>query len=301
MKADQAAALRLLRGRNGAKQRPSRIVGVGSGKGGVGKTNVALNLAIELAMRGRQTCIFDADFGTANVCILAGITPRYTVSHVLKRGMGISEVIVEGPAGLKIVPGSSGMPDLADLDDSRRRRLRNALSNATSPADYLVVDVGAGMSSRVLGFLENADIVLLVTTPEPTSVADAYALLKGLVARDFRSRIGLIVNRAESIQQARTTAERFRVSAMKYLEQPVEWSGFILEDAEVRKAVARRRPFACAARCSRAARSVAMIADRIEGASVPERAFDALECGWSFLRLFRSLLFTGPREEPALC
>lgn len=264
--ADQAATLRLLASRRdepSAHHRPERIVAIGSGKGGVGKSNVSLNLAIELSVRGNSVCLIDADLGMANIGILAGVSPRYTLTHHLERGVPVEEILVDGPGGVKILPGSHGSGRMADLTAEQRDRLGRSFSLLPRPFDFLVVDVGAGISQNVTGFMERADDAMIVVTPEPTSMADAYGLIKVLAGRSCRAALSLVVNRAASITQAKGTADRIRALSMEYLEQPVSWAGFLLEDKTVSAAVLSRRPFTVTSRHSHASRSVALIADRL--------------------------------------
>lgn len=264
---DQAASLRALAARRHLRadgHRPERIVAVGSGKGGVGKTTVALNLAIELAARGRSTYLIDADFGMANVNIMAGIMPRYNLSHLLERGKRLEEILVPGPCGVRLIPGSNGFAAVANLTAEQRRVLCENLACLGAPVDYLLIDVGAGIAENVLTFMEKADEAVVVVTPEPTSMADAYSLIKALVERADAPRIMLMVNRAASIKEAKATADKLISLSQRYLGLTPTWGGFLLEDATVQQAVRARRPFAAHARQSIAARSVALLADRVE-------------------------------------
>lgn len=285
---DQAAALRKRVSASGESgHHPERIIAVASGKGGVGKSNIALNLGIELSLRGRITYLLDADFGMGNANILAGITPRFTLSHLIQKGMSVEEVVTNGPGGLRIIPGVSGNARVANLSVEQRRLLCRGLAGLKERADYLVMDVGAGISQNVISFLEKADEAIVVVIPEPTSMADAYGLIKSLVERSFASPISIVVNRARSIGEAKMTADRMIALTMQYLEQPVRWGGFLLEDSAVGGAVLSRRPFSAFKRSSLAAKSVGLIADRIErrALEIEERDFK-IPASWGVRRWF---------------
>ncbi|MBL4889288.1 MAG: P-loop NTPase [Candidatus Lindowbacteria bacterium] len=287
---DQAEELRRLIPKQKADfggTRPERIIAIGSGKGGVGKSNIALNLGIELSMRGYSTYILDADFGLANVNILAGVTPKFTLSHLLQKGRSVEDLIIKGPGGLRIIPGASGNTRIANLNREERQILCRNLSDLKGHVDYLIMDVGAGISQNVISFLEKADEALVVVTPEPTSMADAYGLIKALSERSFGETISLVVNRAQNIKEAKMTADKMKYLAMQYLEQPVTWGGFLLEDSVIRRAVRQRKPFSAFNRPSIAARSVSLIADRIDNRPVIfETADIGATASWKMKRWF---------------
>ncbi len=273
---DQAAALRLVARPASAvaaaasagvlvqPARPERIIAVSSGKGGVGKSNIALNLALDLARRGRLTYLLDADLGMANAGILAGIQPRWHLGHLVSGERTLEEIIVRGPWDLGIIAGATGVSELANMTAEQRRILSRQMGAFGSRLDYLVVDTGAGISSNVVGFVQRADHALVVATPEPTSLADAYGMIKTLHERRYQGRVSVVVNRAQSIREARATGERLVELARRYLDQSVDWAGFLLEDPAVGRAVRKRAPFVAYDRTSSAARAIALLADRIE-------------------------------------
>jgi len=269
---DQAEVLRLKAERTRADEltcnRTHRsretIIAVGSGKGGVGKSNIALNLALELSWRGRSTCLIDADLGMSNSTILAGVTPRYTLGHLLRDGKRIEEIITQGPLNLGIIAGANGLKELANLSNEDRIRLSRAISGFAGKWDYCVIDSGAGISENVLTFMEKADQCLVVATPEPTSMADAFGLIKVLSERRCRARISVVVNRADSVKEARNVAERLSGLSIQFLNQTVDWAGFLFEDSAVQKSVVKRSPFSAFNRNSRAAQSISRIADCVE-------------------------------------
>lgn len=263
---DQAAGLRLIRGSESRARgtRPERIIAIGSGKGGVGKSNVAVNLAIELSRRGNSVCLFDADLGMANAHIIAGISPKHTLGHVMRGAKTIDEIIARGPEGIGLIAGSTGLFELTQLSAEQRRRLCGSLTTMKFEFDYLIIDSGAGISTNVLAFMESADQGIIIATPEPTSMADAYGMIKTLSQRGYEGRMSLIVNRAESIEEARKVSEKITSLSLQFLDQSVDSLGFILEDSTVSRAVRARSPFSVMNRSSMAARSISAIAQRID-------------------------------------
>jgi flagellar biosynthesis protein FlhG len=238
---DQAEQLR----RMVRQMRPhARVVAVTSGKGGTGKTNVAVNLAIVLArMHRRKVVLVDADLGLANVDLMLDLQPRWNLSHVLSGAKRVEETIVTGPEGIEIVPGASGIAQLADLDDHDRRLLLEQFGRLEQRADYCLIDTGAGVGETVISLAAAADDCLVVTTPEPPSIAYAYATIKLVCRRSERPRIHLLVNMAGSRQEARRVYERISAVAAKFVGVDVYDAGYIFCDGHVARAVRRRRPF----------------------------------------------------------
>jgi flagellar biosynthesis protein FlhG len=248
----------------------ARVIAVTSGKGGVGKSNIALNLAIELQRLGRMTVLLDADLGMANLHLLAGLSPCYGIADLL-RGRRIAEILLPGPEGVGILPGSGGVVALADSSAQDRRLILEALRGVEEKSDFLLVDTGAGMGAGVRDFLLAADETLFVLTPDITSLADAYGLLKTL-ARDekFRQRpIHAVVNMADSLRQAADTALRFSGCARQFLGLTVRNAGYVLRDSAVAAALVRRTPlcvFQPDARASRNLKNIAVAMAREEAA-----------------------------------
>jgi len=271
-RADQAAKLRLIAGKRSGHagalhgHRPERIIAIGSGKGGVGKSNIALNVAIELSRRSRRVCLFDADLGMANAHILAGVTPRRTLAHCFRGDCDLSEVVTNGPRGIGLICGSNGMIEIADLPAARRAKLCDAMMNLRYDFEFLLIDAGAGIASNVLAFMENADQAIIVVTPEPTSMADAYGMIKALNRRAYAGRVSIVVNRAASVGEARMISEKMISLSMQFLNQAVDGVGFLLEDPVVVRAVRTQKPFVDVDASSRASRSIARIVDRLEEA-----------------------------------
>ncbi len=221
----------------------ARVIAVTSGKGGVGKSNLALNLAIACQRLGRMALVLDADLGMANIHLLAGIQPAYSLKDLTTNDLPPGELINQGPEGIGIVAGGSGVVALADSTPEERRRLLAALEGMERHADLIIVDTGAGMGAGVRDFLLAADEVLFVLTPDITSLADAYGLLKALCARDFSRPLYSVVNMASNLRQAAEVARRFSNCGQQFLGVSIANIGYILKDSAVGAAIARRTPY----------------------------------------------------------
>jgi flagellar biosynthesis protein FlhG len=219
------------------------MVAVTSGKGGVGKTSIACNLAIALALRGARTTLVDLDMGLANADLLLNVRPRYTLAHALRGHRTLEEVRLDGPAGVALIPGSSGQDELANLSAIERRHLASWLERLRRGNDVVVLDCGAGISVNVVGFALVADVVLVVTTPQPTALADAYAMVKTLVRHRATGRVELFVNQATRRAQAEGAYDRLATVARRFLDYEVAYGGYMLQDTGVEEAVTHRSPF----------------------------------------------------------
>ncbi len=227
------------------KERFARVIAVTSGKGGVGKTNIALNLAIALQQMGKLTLVLDADLGMANVHLLAGVHPKQDITAVLKGEAELSDIILEGPAGIGIIPGGGGIISLADASRLERKTIVNALAEVEQAAETIVVDTGAGMAGSVRDFLVSADDILFVLTPDITSLADAYGLLKGLSHEEDIScdTIFSVINMVRSTSEAADVAQRFAECAHRFLGKTVKNLGFIMKDSTVGASTFQRTPY----------------------------------------------------------
>ncbi|NLK86667.1 MAG: MinD/ParA family protein [Clostridiaceae bacterium] len=244
-------------------KRNARVITVTSGKGGVGKTNITINLAIALSEQGQRVIILDADFGLANIDVLFGIVPQYTLLDVIKNKKNILEVLTEGPRNTKFISGGSGVEDLVKLDRQQIARFVENMSLLDKLADIIIVDTGAGLSENVMSFVAAADEVLLVTTPEPTSITDAYALIKMVSNRDRTKTIRVIVNRSESSSEANDVLNKLVLVADRFLGIKLEPAGYILHDESVVKAVKQQQPFSIVYPKSQAARNIREISDKL--------------------------------------
>ena len=219
----------------------NRVLAISSGKGGVGKTNVVAGLAIALARQGQRVVIVDADFGLANLDILLGLAPQNTLEQVLRGEKVLEEILLEGPEGVRIVPASSGVQELTRLDGAAELRLVQGLQRVAEDADWMLVDTAAGVHDSVVKLLMAAQQVLLVATPEPASLVDAYAVLKVLHLRDAEKPVRLVVNNAQSAEEAEETIQQLDLATRRFLGRSVEALGAIPHDPWLLQAVREQR------------------------------------------------------------
>jgi flagellar biosynthesis protein FlhG len=242
-----------------------RSLAVLSGKGGVGKTNIAVNLALAAGQEGARVAVLDADLGLANVDILFGMMPRYNLSHVITGEKRLEDVIVTVDENVKIIPGGAGVQNLAELDPRRQEELLEKLLVLERSEDFLIVDTAAGIYESVLSFALAVEIVLLVTTPEPTAIRDAYGVLKALSRTEEgrKKDIRLLVNMAYNEQDAQSVAERIQMAANQFLGMNIPFVGYMPWDPNIRKAVQKRRPFYLSYPSSGASKALTVIARRL--------------------------------------
>lgn len=243
--------------------RSAEILAVTSGKGGVGKTNIATNLAVCLAASGKKVLLFDADFSLANVELLLNINSKYNLSHVLKGLKSIEEIIEYSIDGLEIISGVSGLEDMANLSQFHRQQLLNDLETLGASKDAIVIDTAAGLCKSVLGFCMYSDHSLVVTTPEPTAMADAYAMIKMLAKNNFQGRLSLIVNMAENKAEGKKTYQQIANVASRFLNTDVYDAGVLLKDAKLISAVKRRKPVVLAYPHAKISGSIAALAVKL--------------------------------------
>jgi flagellar biosynthesis protein FlhG len=240
------------------------VIAVTSGKGGVGKSNIAVNLAIKLASAGKRVVLLDADLGLANADVLCNIDLPSNLSHVIARKRELTEVMVHGPGGFQLIGGASGLARMADLSDYDRQRLVSALAELEARTDVILIDTGAGISPNVLSFTRCADQVLVVTTPEPTAITDAYAVIK-VISRDAPERpLSLLVNQVRQPGEGRLVYERIAKVAKQFLSVHVLDAGFVPSDPEVPAAVRRRTPFLITSPRCPASLCISQLAMRLE-------------------------------------
>jgi len=264
---DQAAALRSL-----ARARPrATVIAITSGKGGVGKSNVAVNLAIRFAKSGKDVVLLDADLGLANADVLCNVQLPANLSHVIARKRVLRDVLVDAPGGFRLIGGASGLARMADLSDDERSRLVDAMAELEHQADIILIDTGAGISPNVLSFTRAADHVLVVTTPEPTAITDAYAVIK-VVSRDPGvGRISLLVNQARSPAEGRLVHDRIARVAKQFLGATVFDAGHVMSDEAVPLAVRRRVPFVLSTPQCPAGQCITRLAMRFEQGVTDDR------------------------------
>lgn len=245
----------------------ARLITVTSGKGGVGKSNFTLNFALALQSMGKRVLVFDADIGMANIDVLMGMSAKYNLYHLLRREKRIDEIIERGPGSLSLIAGGSGLSDLFSLSQSDLNYFMQQIETVADGMDFVIFDTGAGLSQENFNFIQSADECIVVTTPEPTSITDAYALIKVVSSRERGTMFKLIVNRASDEKEAAQTADKIRVAAQKFLNVDVPLLGYIGDDSHVVQAVKKQVPFSMAFPGCAAAREIQRIAGLY--ASVP--------------------------------
>jgi len=245
------------------------VIAVTSGKGGVGKSNIAVNLAIKLASAGKRVVLMDADLGLANADVLCNIDLPSNLSHVIARKRELADVMVDGPGGFKLIGGASGLARMADLSDYDRQSLVTALAELEARTDVILIDTGAGISPNVLSFTRSADQVLVVTTPEPTAITDAYAVIK-VISRDAPAQpLSLLVNQIRQRDEGQLVYERIAKVARQFLGVHVLDAGSIPSDPEVPNAVRRRTPFLLANPHCPASLGISQLAMRLQRGVTP--------------------------------
>lgn len=279
---DQAEQLRQRVKWQERPQSAARVITVTSGKGGVGKSNIAVNLAIQMKRLGKRVIILDADFGLANVEVMLGIRPQFNLADLMFRGKTLSEIITKGPEEIGFISGGSGIQELARMTKEQVMYLTQKLVELDSMADVILVDTGAGIADNVLEFVTASSEVLLVATPEPTSITDAYALLKALNRRSGFSRehtsIKMISNRVGSEAEGKKLYEKMSIVVDKFLNIQPEFIGMIPQDDLVSKAVMLQKPITLAYPNSPAAKALQTIAVKLcdGGESVSRKGITGL-------------------------
>lgn len=221
--------------------KPVRVIAIASGKGGVGKTNLSVNLGVSLCKLGRKVALLDADMGLANVDILLGLHPSYNLTHVLSGEKSLADIVVEGPHGLKVIPASSGVQHMAEIGTMEQAGIINAFSEFEHDIDVLLVDTAAGIHGGVINFARACQEVLIVVCDEPTSLTDAYALIKLLNRDHGLNRFHIITNMVESLQHGKTLYSKLCKVTDQYLDVALYFTGAVPFDKSLRKSVQKQQ------------------------------------------------------------
>jgi len=271
---DQAEKLReIMKDKSNSRKNShhTRVIAVSSGKGGVGKTNIAINLALAYAQTGKKVVVMDADLGLANVNVVLGIIPKYNLYHLIRKQKKMKEIIQNTSYGVQIVAGASGFSKIANLTEEERRNFMNEVKEL-SFADILIIDTGAGVSNNVLSFIAAADDVIIVTTPEPTAITDAYGIIKIIATEIDNINLGLklVINRAKSVHEGKKVAERVINIAGHFLNLKIDYLGFIYDDDIVSTSVIKQKPFLIMDSNSKASICIKHILGRLENVEYKE-------------------------------
>jgi len=242
----------------------ARTIAITSGKGGVGKTNITANLAIAMTMQNKKIGIIDADLGLANIDVILRLNPKYNLEHVVMGEKKLQDIFVKGPAGLTIIPASPGRLPMASLSEIDRTLLIKELIQSANNFDITLIDTGAGISNNVVDFVVAAQEVLVITTPEPTAITDAYAMIK-VISQRKDTDIGIIVNMAQSQDQARDVSERIILAVRRFINAKVHFVGYVLKDPAVSDAVTCQQPLIFKYPVSNATQCINVLADKILG------------------------------------
>lgn len=228
---------------NKQDKKGTHTIAVTSGKGGVGKSNFSLNFSLSLAKQGKTVLLFDLDLGFANIDVLLGLQPKRTLMDMINSDLTIFNIIEKGPLGLQYVAGGSGFDHLFRLDTNKLRKFFVELNALSGHFEYIILDLGAGLSDESLRFMLSSDDIIIVTNPEPTSITDAYAVLKTILANEAEKNVEIVVNRATSEKEAISTSRKLQLVTAQFLQRKINYLGHIPDDPNVSKAVKKQVPF----------------------------------------------------------
>ncbi|EHJ01467.1 Cobyrinic acid ac-diamide synthase [Clostridium sp. DL-VIII] len=266
---DQAESLRKLinNEQEENKQVSTKIITVTSGKGGVGKSNFVVNLAITLQNKGKKVLIFDADLGMGNDDVLMGLYPKHNIFDILFTGLEIKDIIIEGTNGVHLIPAGSALTKAQDLEEDQRKMFLEKLE-ALDEYDYIFMDTGAGVNRDVLSFVAASEELIIVTTPEPTSLTDGYSLIKATDHYKLKDKAKIVVNKAFTKEEGEETFKKFDRAVSRFLKINIEYLGSILEDKKLVQSVRQQKPFVVLYPNCDAAKDIENIAMRLIGQDV---------------------------------
>lgn len=287
---DQAEQLRnVIKLHNQNHQNHARVITITSGKGGVGKSNLAVNLAVCLQKAGKRVLIFDADFGLANVEVMFGAIPQYNLSDFIYRGKPIREIITPGPLGIGFISGGSGIIGLNNLTREQIMYLVNAVNELNELADFIIIDTGAGISDQVLEFVMASPEVLLVSTPEPSSLTDSYSLLKALYRNPNFSEEGttihVVTNRVTSQEEGRAIYDKVNSVVSQFLHGNLNYLGMIPQDAALERAVRQQKTVTISDPNARSSRAIVNLSNNLLNGTQEMPSFH-----WGIAQMFSSFL-----------
>ena len=268
----------------------AKVITVTSGKGGVGKTNITVNLAIALSKLGHRVVVIDADLGLANIDVLLGTMPKYSLVDVIKNGKNVMDVLCTGPQKVKFISGGSGVEELTRLTPTELESFVKNIALLDKIADVILIDTGAGISENVIRFVMAADDVVVVTTPEPTAITDAYAVIKSIGIRNKNKPVKLIINKTETAIEAQTAMQKLNAASKKFLEVKLQFLGYITNDPLVAKAVKQQKAFSLAFPECMASKNLNEIAKKI----MPKNESSSKNVG---IKGFFSKFFTADEDK----
>lgn len=270
---DQAEGLRRI-----SKPKPARVIAVCSGKGGVGKTNVSVNLGVALSQSGKKVLLMDADLGLANVDIMLGLRPTHNLSHVIKGERTLEEVILDAPGGIKVIPASSGIQMMSELSPAEHAGLIRAFSELTIDVDVLIIDTAAGIDNSVINFSKASQEVFVVVCDEPASITDAYALIKVLNRDHGRRQFHILANMVSSPQQGQELFKKIIKVTDQFLDEIVlDYAGCVPNDDYLRKAVQKQNPVVSTYPRSKATQAFNVLAKKVDDWGMPSAGSGGLE------------------------
>lgn len=265
------------------KARQVRVIAITSGKGGVGKTNITANLAYYLSAMKKKVLVLDADTGLANIDLILGLTPQYNLYHVLKGDRSISETIIKGPGGIMVLPSSSGILEMAELSSGQKLALLGELNILQDEIDIMLIDTAAGITGNVMYFNSAASEIIVVASPEPTSLTDAYALIKLLYQHHSKKRFRLLVNMVKTPVEAKEVYERLSCATDHFLNLTIEYLGYVLSDEKLTQAVRRQKVLAELYPHSPASKCLLAVAEKLYAEQPEEDGGGSIEFFWESL------------------
>jgi len=255
---DQAAGLRNL-----SRLKPVHVIAVTAGKGGVGKSNVSVNLSVALAKMGKKVMLLDGDLGLANIDIMLGLHAKYNLSHVVQGACQLSDIILQGPEGVRVIPAASGTEYMAQLSPSEHAGIIDAFNELTDDVEYMIIDTAAGISDTVLSFTRSSQEIIVVVCDEPTSLTDAYAFIKVMSKRYGWARFHVLANMVRNIREGRELYNKLVRVSTQFLDVNLDYLGAIPFDEKVHEAVKKQKPVILAYPEANASKTLQLLANTV--------------------------------------